>query len=837
LKSALFSLVCLIATPAQALDAEGIAWKAVDLLGKTGLAKKNDVELLKFSIKHPVCAQTIFAKTIAQDYSLIATTAGIKAAKVGAQVSIEGLKSFNESMCHALSPLQRFYAFVERTGGKFVPNSSYVKQLAKQEMDKGKTQLEGELVKVPVAGSVLQNWDCLCDAAFESNLSEEAIATDLYPKGAKLVVAAKKGDVGDVVEIALTEFGPAFACALGAEYSGVGHIPVVGQATKDTCAGVLGKVLAWGVKGAGAVKDAAISFGETVSQQGKHIDPVKYYEMYWRSEVHTDVLALLRMGKQSLDKSAHKIKYDHCVSYFDSNGASSDSAVKWCGKMQTQLAAEVNAKLEEVKAAQGGYFASRLKSEIPRLTIENFYLVGGATKLTTIEPFKKLWFQCRVDLMQQITLPGWLPNKNPMSKVTSSPLDAWSWACDGTLSALEAALAAYKGQGIPGLLAKLTNAGCKNHKLSTPALFQMCDSYEGVATCVGEMKSLGAKASHCLPDGTAAQKLAQKIATELGKRCQVAANPRAIDCTRPWKQEQCKLLVQQKQGSANPAEVISCVGKGDPAFETAKNQAKVILDALNAVQKVGTVQLPGGGVQGAVSASAKTCTHGYDPLAINCASNPKRPAEASVSLPACAADPNRDGADVPCLVSTLHANHTPQTLIAQAAGPVVGAIGAARSTGSAQAIQDPVAHDGGVPPLQRVPTAAQSPAADPRGVFKGESDIPKGDRGRVQSTLPAARSPQAAVRTPPPGSSAPNWGSLGGGTSAPVEASTRIAPPTLAANVAPATAEITRQMNAVSCSADRGGLRFQCTTRTGFDRCEALRAQHKVEQCTLNERR
>jgi len=182
-------------------------------------------------------------------------------------------------------------------------------------------------------------------------------------------------------------------------------------------------------------------------------------------------------------------------------------------------------------------------------------------------------------------------------------------------------------------------------------------------------------------------------------------------------------------------------------------------------------------------------------------------------------------------------------------------------------------------PESSVAQGGQPATANPQGVFKserdfpkGERDIPKGDRARVQSTLPAVQSPTtgtaastmpqpqrsqlpavqspsarsqlpavqsppATVRAPTTGSSAPNWSSLGSGTPAPVETTTRGAPPTLAANVAPATAEITRQMNAVSCSADRGGLRFRCTTRTGFDRCEALRAQHKVEQCTLNERR
>lgn len=50
----------------------------------------------------------------------------------------------------------------------------------------------------------------------------------------------------------------------------------------------------------------------------------------------------------------------------------------------------------------------------------------------------------------------------------------------------------------------------------------------------------------------------------------------------------------------------------------------------------------------------------------------------------------------------------------------------------------------------------------------------------------------------------------------------------------PAASGAARELAALSCSIGLGGLRFSCATRAGFDRCEALRAQRRVEQCALS---
>ncbi len=112
--------------------------------------------------------------------------------------------------------------------------------------------------------------------------------------------------------------------------------------------------------------------------------------------------------------------------------------------------------------------------------------------------------------------------------------------------------------------------------------------------------------------------------------------------------------------------------------------------------------------------------------------------------------------------------------------------------------------------------------------------------------LPAVQAPAPSARVPGAGTAAANWGALGtpaaGSPQRPSAAqSTRAAPSALATHAGPAAldAATERALSAASCArpAAASGLRFTCTTRAGFDRCEALRRDRKVEQCTLNERR
>jgi|GEM_PF-2606338 len=157
--------------------------------------------------------------------------------------------------------------------------------------------------------------------------------------------------------------------------------------------------------------------------------------------------------------------------------------------------------------------------------------------------------------------------------------------------------------------------------------------------------------------------------------------------------------------------------------------------------------------------------------------------------------------------------------------------------------------------------AVQSPGiAAPRAPAMRDVTLPAVQAPRVPAVttprapaVPAPQAPAAApaarvapVQAPPaparapsgPGASAPDWGAVGQSTSRlppPAASTTTRVPPPVA--ILPAVAAIQRDLAAVSCQPDTGPTRFSCATRAGFERCESMRRQRKVEQCSLVERR
>lgn len=119
------------------------------------------------------------------------------------------------------------------------------------------------------------------------------------------------------------------------------------------------------------------------------------------------------------------------------------------------------------------------------------------------------------------------------------------------------------------------------------------------------------------------------------------------------------------------------------------------------------------------------------------------------------------------------------------------------------------------------------------------------------SALPAVQSglaPGVQASAPPPraqgaaSGGAPNWSAVGQGglpqPPSPARAAGLQAPsPAMTAAALPGLAALQRELTAVSCTATAGGLRFTCTTRAGFDRCESMRRRNRVESCNLNEHR
>ena len=214
----------------------------------------------------------------------------------------------------------------------------------------------------------------------------------------------------------------------------------------------------------------------------------------------------------------------------------------------------------------------------------------------------------------------------------------------------------------------------------------------------------------------------------------------------------------------------------------------------------------------------------------------------------------------------LHAPPLPALQAPRAPGvatPQLPAVQSPRAPGVATpqlpAVQSPRAPGVATPQLPavqspRAPGVAtpQLPAVQsPRAPGVATPQVPASRSSVAPATrLPPAQAPQAPARAPsgaaaPP---APDWGAVGrtGSALTPPAAPPPIAPPPAApARIAPAVpaaatpgfVAVQRELAAVSCRPSGAPLRFACTTRAGFDRCETMRKQNRVEQCGLNERR
>ncbi len=219
---------------------------------------------------------------------------------------------------------------------------------------------------------------------------------------------------------------------------------------------------------------------------------------------------------------------------------------------------------------------------------------------------------------------------------------------------------------------------------------------------------------------------------------------------------------------------------------------------------------------------------------------PRAPGVATPQLPA-VQSPRATGVATP----RLPAVQSP--LAPGVAAPQLPAVQSPRTPGVAApqlpAVQSPRATGVATPQLPAVQSPRAPGVATPQ-VPESRSSVAPATR------LPPAQAPQAPARAPsgaaaPP---APDWGAVGrtGSALTPPAAPPPVAlPPAAPARIAPAVpaaatpgfVAIQRELAAVSCQPSGAPLRFACTTRAGFDRCETMRKQNRVEQCGLNERR
>ena len=99
------------------------------------------------------------------------------------------------------------------------------------------------------------------------------------------------------------------------------------------------------------------------------------------------------------------------------------------------------------------------------------------------------------------------------------------------------------------------------------------------------------------------------------------------------------------------------------------------------------------------------------------------------------------------------------------------------------------------------------------------------------SVAPPATTPQRGALSTPSTHAAPSGAAGGQRAQATLAGGSSSVVPAAAAGGA------ARELAALSCTAAPGEGRFTCATRAGFDRCEAMRRERKVERCTLDARR
>jgi len=760
----------------------------------------------------------------------------------------------------------------------------------------------GKVVEIGGSKLIL---DLACTAAMPPGPVKSVLCSNLTGELSKLAKPVVGGVVGALSSSPPDAFklvailGPGLACK--ADF-------VIPAAVREVVCGTIGQLLAAGkdlAEGLAELANVAVKTAGYVFDAGDKVlgsyhekqSPKAYFKAYWAYETHLGAWLKYVKGDAALTAYVNE-KHASCKQYY--------GTAKPCDAMRKIYLDTVNPAVAQLSSAATAYFEVALK---PNLLYHYLHYRSSGGKYPGFN-----WGGNACHLMEKFPLleGDGLQQTQPRPTV-------WDHACKEAQELLLAELA-QKKTALEGQLALLAKQGCT----ATSSASFHCASYDGQASC---LKALPTHPNTCAVDiGKANAAFAARIALELGKRCSTVSPAHStVQCTRPWKVEQCNKKTAQyasrKTAPWGGKLSIQCTPATDPAFEPGKVKAVEIAGQLNHKPSPPSMTVTAAGDSGA------GCKPIWDPLSIGCkdhkavgAQLAQMPSLAAVKY--CPPDPDKDGADAPCIVPVLSADSTAAVVHPQPVAQALGAAIAARSAspastqGPAQSGQavlaggpavapaasgplaqaarpaagpppdlkvdrqsheavsgmtssSPAAPSTASPPAttivapQRLPSpaqtgalpppvpsslpAVQSPAGPARGpsstlpavqVPVARTQLPAVQPPAVQTQLPAVQAPASPTgRAPAPGA-APNWGALGGAAGASPPQSAVTAPSPLAGNPAAAASDaITRELAAASCSAGAGGLRFSCTTRAGFARCEALRRERRVEQCTLNERR
>ena len=564
----------------------------------------------------------------------------------------------------------------------------------------------------------------------------------------KVLAALQNGDVPGLVSILVAQFGPEVVCELIPSSA----LPAGASELKDIGCSVIGEILASAKKIAEDVAGAVVKGADAVENllfgDDSHMPYDKYYGLYWQPWYHYATSLCLGKNCEGLG-SLNAAIGDPCVSYFDSHNQYKSTAEKTCGDMRKKFEKEVKAFSAAMKAAGEVYGGSANK-------MAKDWAVSDWGKGISVAWQKKEFAKlCEKAMEVKFPFPAPVPGrcelikkspiyKNPMfkdmldkqyakcqadaGKQVPSPT-AWAQVCQAPADKFAIEYAAAQ-KAVNDAVKKLEALGCQKEQKTVSAAPKLaCSSYEGFGAC---QNAYGGKLPCTLVKNKADTALAAEILKQLGtKRCKIQDEIKTLPCpkkdgtmgtcphpeknilcSRPWKVDMCKSLLSQKGGKSATGTTVQCKGDatGLALFAVQSKQASDIVFKLNggvgSKQSLGNQEGQGGTWKPASSSNCKTL---WDPLSINCV-NQNVLAAHQISIPICPADPNKDGADVPCLFEMLKASQS------HAAPVKSGAVQAPHPAGNTMKFEPPpmMVPPTGLPPLP-TPTTPAAPAQPMQG--------------------------------------------------------------------------------------------------------------------------
>lgn len=608
---------------------------------------------------------------------------------------------------------------------------------------------------------------------------------------------------------------------------------------KDVPCGVFGRALAelggalvdaakWGGK---IVVSAADATEKLLFGDDSHMPYDKYYALYWLPWFHKGTQLCLTQDCKGLDALEKRI-WDPCVDYFDSHNQYRSTAKKTCDDMEDKRFTPGVRAMAKAMAGAGEAHVATLRPWARTWAVEDY----GKDTLAQRKQF--FVSNCEATLRKNFPFPEPNPalceaiRKSPQYELFKPVFDkfyakcvsdvqqqlpaptAWQSACARAQPEFVAVLAEEKN-ALQKNIEQIVAAGCFPPKGWSAAggLKLECASYPALAACYAGLKA-GAEQQRCTVNAAKADAaLGLQIVAALGaKRCRVDSG--AVVCTRPWKVQSCHAELAARAQGLVVKPTLKC-GADLASFEALKKDAQQLLFALNggSKQSTGMKTEKGEGVVMVLPATQNNCQALADPLAIRCTNMQAvaalKSAQPSLKFDACPADPNKDGADAPCLVPVYRADGGPATASARAVVP-----------------------GGGVPAPAQPPIATPAPARPAPPAARTANVQPP-----ARNALPAVQSP--AARVAPPAVTAPAARGAGsGGFDLPpppqaareqrVANAVRPQPPARSGS-----ADVERLLGPAGCTRSGAADRYACTSRAGFDRCEALRRQQKVRACSL----